>query len=490
MARLRFALKRNVSSGDHRRLRPEVGLPQGASASSRLTQPRYRTAPLRGNLHEAAEERSPGLPYAVPSNRSRRTGGIERNELSRIEAERRRSEFKHLHEEVLALAREFKAMHRLDAEQPAASPPQRPYPREFKAAAQPPIFARNNESFSDFTEKAETPLLRHDAFVAPSSARNRTTDFQPPRREYDRRTIARASEQEFPVAPVGSEDKALSAHETTPPPAIIRDVGTAAKAPTAPKNGAKVTLAVEILLLIMLMIVGTGLIAPQLWSDMSWLAPARQEVADTLARVARPAPKAEHEAPTAPAPTAPAAPTMAMPDTYGIYAVNNGQLTALDPLPIRVPDARVSISSAITKPAPAPFANGRLSFLAYHRDLATHVPESASVRVVARVMQATAFTGGKPTAMAVEDTWAIRGGAIDLRIAPVPGNQEMVAIRAADPNFTLSPGRYVLMFKNQAYDFSVAGTVTDTAQCLERSDLQDHSVYSECRELPAKPLRF
>jgi hypothetical protein len=72
----------------------------------------------------------------------------------------------------------------------------------------------------------------------------------------------------------------------------------------------------------------------------------------------------------------------------------------------------------------------------------------------------------------------------------VPGNQEMFVIRAADPNFMLSPGRYVLMFKNQAYDFSVAGTVTDTAQCLERADLQDRSVYSECRQLPTQPVSF
>jgi len=83
----------------------------------------------------------------------------------------------------------------------------------------------------------------------------------------------------------------------------------------------------------------------------------------------------------------------------------------------------------------------------------------------------------------------VRGGAIDLRIAPVAANKEMILIRPADPNFTLSPGRYVLMFKNQAYDFSVAGTVSDTAHCLERADLQDGSVYSECPELPASAAK-
>ena len=60
----------------------------------------------------------------------------------------------------------------------------------------------------------------------------------------------------------------------------------------------------------------------------------------------------------------------------------------------------------------------------------------------------------------------------------------MVLLRPSEPEFTLSPGRYMLVYKNQAYDFSVAGAITDTAQCLERSDSQDGAVYSECRELP------
>ena len=173
-----------------------------------------------------------------------------------------------------------------------------------------------------------------------------------------------------------------------------------------------------------------------------------------------------------------------MPETYGVYAISDGHLTPLEPLPVRIPDARVAISSPISKPAPAPLASGNLQFAVFHRELATNVPEGASVRIVAKVMQATTFINGKPKAAAVDETWAVRGGSIDFRIAPVAANKEMVLIRPADPAFTLSPGRYVLVFRNQAYDFSVAGAITDTAQCLERSDLQDRSVYSECRELP------
>ena len=186
---------------------------------------------------------------------------------------------------------------------------------------------------------------------------------------------------------------------------------------------------------------------------------------------------------------APATYPFEIPDNYGVYAVNDGHLTPLDPLPVRLPDARVSISSPISKPAPAPLANGNLQFVVYHRELATNVPESASVRIVAKVMQATTFAGGKPKAAPVEDTWAVRGGLIDFRIAPVAANKEMIFIRPADPRLTLTPGRYVLMFRNQAYDFSVAGEVSDTAHCLERSDLEDRSVYSECRQLPASTTK-
>lgn len=177
-------------------------------------------------------------------------------------------------------------------------------------------------------------------------------------------------------------------------------------------------------------------------------------------------------------------PAFEMPETYGVYAISDGHLTPLDPLPVRIPDARVAISSPVSKPAPAPLPSGNLQFAVYHRELATNVPESASVRIVAKVMQATTYLNGKPKAAAVDETWAVRGGSIDFRIAPVAANREMILIRPADPAFTLSPGRYVLMFRNQAYDFSVGGAVTELAHCLERSDLQDRSVYSECRELP------
>lgn len=320
-------------------------------------------------------------------------------------------------------------------------------------------------------------------------------------REFGRRpaeTLAQASGGKRPP-PIPHATKALPARAVASSPPI-RPGAPLRHAPAKPKAPAKRTsrslgLGAKAALLALLMLTGTGLITMKLWGEMPWLEPARQKMADMMVQVSRPASKtntmqqADSDLTASIGRIASTFPFQA-PDTYGVYAVSDGQLTPLEPLPIRVPDARVSISSAISKPALAPVANGRLSFVVYHRELATSVPESASLRIVAKVMQATAFAAGKPKSMAVEDTWAVRGGAIDLRIAPVAANREMIVIRPADPDFTLSPGRYVLMFKNQAYDFSVAGTVSDTAQCLERSDLQDRSVYSECRELPAPAAGF
>jgi len=50
------------------------------------------------------------------------------------------------------------------------------------------------------------------------------------------------------------------------------------------------------------------------------------------------------------------------------------------------------------------------------------------------------------------------------------------------PHTPLPPGRYVLVLKGQAYDFSVAGLVTDPRQCLERLAATNGQFYSECRK--------
>ena len=174
-----------------------------------------------------------------------------------------------------------------------------------------------------------------------------------------------------------------------------------------------------------------------------------------------------------------------LPDTYGLYAVSNGQLTRLEPLRVRVPDTRIALPGLITKPSPASVPDGHLSFIAYQRDLLTNAPDKATIRVVAKVARVLTFpAGGKPKVTPIEDTWTARAVSVDMTVAPVPDNHEMVMIRPLDPDQSLSPGRYMIVFKNLAYDFAVEGTVTDTAHCLERTETQTGGVYTECRELP------
>jgi hypothetical protein len=45
----------------------------------------------------------------------------------------------------------------------------------------------------------------------------------------------------------------------------------------------------------------------------------------------------------------------------------------------------------------------------------------------------------------------------------------------------LAPGRYALVLKGYAYDFSVAGQVADPRQCLERLLATNGQFYSECK---------
>jgi hypothetical protein len=180
-----------------------------------------------------------------------------------------------------------------------------------------------------------------------------------------------------------------------------------------------------------------------------------------------------------------AASTLPLPDSYGFYAVSDGQVTRLESLHIRVPDSRIALPGLISRPSLAILPNGRLFFIAYQRDLATNAPDTASIRIVAQVRDVLSFgETGTPKVTPVADTWAIRAVSVDLRVAPVPENREMLVIQASDPNLSLAPGRYMLVFNNQAYEFTVEGEVSDSAHCLERTETQNGDVYTECRALP------
>jgi hypothetical protein len=175
-------------------------------------------------------------------------------------------------------------------------------------------------------------------------------------------------------------------------------------------------------------------------------------------------------------------PDIPTPSAYGVYALTNGQLTELEPLPIKVPDQRVAISGTISTPSTAKLSTGRARFVVFRRELAKNSPEKVVVRVVARVMRASASNHKEEaTTSSVGHSWAVRGISYDMKVAPVRGNPTMILISPADVDFSFPAGRYALVLKAVAYDFSVDGPITDLAQCVERADGLDAPIYTQCR---------
>ena len=171
-----------------------------------------------------------------------------------------------------------------------------------------------------------------------------------------------------------------------------------------------------------------------------------------------------------------------VPSVYGIYAVSGGQLYELEQLVGRVPDQRVFMSTPIKTASRTVLPDGRAVFIIYRRDAANSAPERVSVRVIAKVLRAMTFnTAGHASTTNVQDTWTIRNISYDFRVAPLSEGSEMLMIRPENEDFVFPAGRYGLVIKGQAYDFTVAGPITETAQCLEGIKAENGTFYSECR---------
>ena len=128
-------------------------------------------------------------------------------------------------------------------------------------------------------------------------------------------------------------------------------------------------------------------------------------------------------------------------------------------------------------------APGKPAFVIFRRDLASHALEKVPLRIAARVAHAMNFdsTGKAIMTTPATDTWIIRELGYDLRASPIEGNAEMIKLRPDDPTLSLSPGRYELMLGGQAYDFTVAGEVTDPAHCVEGVTTVRGQVFNECK---------
>jgi hypothetical protein len=197
--------------------------------------------------------------------------------------------------------------------------------------------------------------------------------------------------------------------------------------------------------------------------------------------------KTNTAAPALSAPTAveqkSAEPSPTVPTAFGIYAVSDGKLHELDVLPGRAPDPRIAISSIITGKSRTTLPDGHVAFVIYRRDSATNAADRAEVRVVARIQREANFNkDGKQVISAVDENWVIRNISMPYRTAPKKDNPDMYEVRSENPDAPLPPGRYALVLKGLAYDFSVAGPITDPRQCLEGLVATNGRFYSECKK--------
>jgi hypothetical protein len=288
-----------------------------------------------------------------------------------------------------------------------------------------------------------------------------------------------------PAAPVSLS--AASAHEfgfPAPPRAASDDgilFGVArfgqGTAPWALRWKLQLILAAVLGIVIYSAIVGT--LALGVWGSRHASAPTKAAAAGSTVSETN-APSDENAA--AAKSRKPNVPNLPLPSDYGAFALSNGRLTELELLSMKVPDPRVAISPVIATPSRMHLPVGKIEFVLFRRDLASVVPDRVSLRVIARVVRALKFdSGGRPMTSAVDDAWVIRSNSYQMRVAPFGDSPEMILIRPEQPDLSLPAGRYALVLKGIAYDFSLDGPNADTAHCLERTDALGAPIYTECR---------
>jgi hypothetical protein len=165
-----------------------------------------------------------------------------------------------------------------------------------------------------------------------------------------------------------------------------------------------------------------------------------------------------------------------LPSRYGVFAVSGSQLHELEVLVGEVPDQRIFMSMPIRTPSHTVLPNGRIVFIIYRHDAANGAPESASVRVVAKIIN----KGAKVNTANVEDSWTIRNVSYDFRVARLHQGSEMLLVEPENADLVFPAGRYGLVIEGEAYDFTIAGSVTEAPHCLERTQAAFGAFYSEC----------
>ena len=98
------------------------------------------------------------------------------------------------------------------------------------------------------------------------------------------------------------------------------------------------------------------------------------------------------------------------------------------------------------------------------------------------------FYAGQASTSNPQNTWTIRNISYDFRVAPLGEGSDMLVITPESEDFVFPAGRYGLVVKGQAYDFTIAGPITEPAQCLEGIKAENGTFYSECRHSPERQL--
>jgi hypothetical protein len=206
-------------------------------------------------------------------------------------------------------------------------------------------------------------------------------------------------------------------------------------------------------------------------------------MADNLPKLERNAAIEERSAPlqvsNQPVPNPPPAKPPLRPTDYGVYAISNDALIGLSLLSGRPPDIRVAVSAPLTTPSRTILRNGHPKFIVFRRDLPSSVADRAEVRIIARI--AREFSAGAVSMKPSDDSWVMRNISFPFRLSPVNDNSDMYELHSEDPALELTPGRYALVLKTQAYDFSVEGEVVDPKQCIERIVASNGTFYSDCK---------
>lgn len=175
-----------------------------------------------------------------------------------------------------------------------------------------------------------------------------------------------------------------------------------------------------------------------------------------------------------------AQPSMPLPTTFGVYALSEGQLHELKPVPGKIPDRRVAISAAINAPSVTTLPDGDVKFIVFRPDGGVDA-SGTEVRVVAKVSRAMGVDAtGKAAMVSAGDSWVIRSMSSPYKVGPIEEQSRMLLLQPEQDGFTLAPGRYIVVVKGMGYDFTVAGTITDPNQCVERINAANGAFYSPC----------